>query len=216
MNKFSSIIFDLDGTLIDSSKGIFNSVRYAEKMMGFNPIGEDRLKEFVGPPPKKMYADIYNVSEKAAIKATQFHREYGKKYAIYESEVYCGMCELLKCLSEKGYKISVATLKSQNIAEKILEHHGLKKYFSAIVGMDEEETLTKVKTIQLAMDKVGVKDKALTLMVGDTYYDLQGAQEVGISFIPALYGFGFTEPIIKNGVYAFINKPLDLLKILEE
>ena len=63
MKKYKLIIFDLDGTLLDTSKGIFNSVRYAEKMMGFEPLKDDKLKEFVGPPPKDMYMKDYGISE---------------------------------------------------------------------------------------------------------------------------------------------------------
>lgn len=54
-NKYELVIFDLDGTLLDTSPGIFNSVRFAEQQMGFTPILDARLKEFVGPPPKSMY-----------------------------------------------------------------------------------------------------------------------------------------------------------------
>ncbi len=214
MKKFQLIIFDLDGTLLDTSQGIFNSVRYAEKELNLVPIAESRLKEFVGPPPKKMYKLIYNLSEDLVQRAVQLHREYGKLHAIFEAKVYSGIVEVLQRLREKEYKIGVATLKSQHIAEKILQNFDLSKYFDVIVGMDEAETLTKAKTLMMVMDKVKVENVEDVVLVGDSEYDLIGANEVGISFIPALYGFGFKGEVEGSNIVSNINTPLELIEIV--
>lgn len=189
MNKYELIIFDLDGTLLNTSKGIYNSVRYAEREMGFKPIPDERLKEFVGPPPKTMYKQVYNVDEDIALKAAQKHREYGKTKAIYEAKVYLGIEELLCKLKEKEYKLAVATLKSQEIAEIVLEYYGLRKYFDVVIGMDAKETLTKSQTIQMAIEST--KSSQRVLMIGDSMYDYKGALEAEVDFLGVLYGFGF-------------------------
>lgn len=189
MNKYELIIFDLDGTLLNTSKGIFNSVRYAEREMGFKPIPDERLKEFVGPPPKAMYVQIYSVDEETALKAAQKHREYGKTKAVYEAEVYPEIEELLGRLQERNYKLAVATLKSQEIAELVLKYYGLRKYFDAVIGMDAKETLTKSQTIQMAIEKT--ESSQNVLMVGDSMYDYKGAMEAQVDFLGVLYGFGF-------------------------
>ena len=120
--KYELIIFDLDGTMLDTSPGIFNSVRYAEKKMGFKPIDENQLASFVGPPPKEMYMKTYNVDEETAMQAAKYHREYGREKAVFEASVYNGIPELLNSLKKSGVKLAVATLKSQTIAEKILKN----------------------------------------------------------------------------------------------
>lgn len=207
MNKYELIIFDLDGTLLDTSKGIFNSVRYAEKEMGFEPIPDERLKEFVGPPPKAMYMQVYNVDEDIASKAAQKHREYGKTKAIYEAEVYPGIVELLRNLKENNYKLAVATLKSQKIAEVILEYYELRQYFDVVIGMDAKETLTKSQTIQMAIEYT--KSSQSVLMIGDSRYDFEGAKEVQVDFLGVLYGFGFCA----KEIYSFpvVEKVKDIL-----
>lgn len=186
--RYELILFDLDGTLLDTSPGIFNSVRFAEQQLGFSPIPDEQLRVFVGPPPKQMYQKVYGVNEETAAKATGFHRQYSREKAIYEATVYPGMKETLAALQQQGYKLGVATLKGQKIAEKVLEIHGLAAYFQAIVGMDEAESFTKCKTIQVAMEQTNTTGNVL--MVGDSEYDYVGACEAGIDFVGAVYGFG--------------------------
>lgn len=190
MNRKELIIFDLDGTLLDTSQGIYNSVRYAEQEMGFEPISDDRLREFVGPPPKKMYMTVYGVSEEIAMKAAQKHREYGRSKAIYEAVPYPDMKSTLVELKQKGYKLAVATLKSEEIAISVLTITGLLECFDTVVGMDAKESLTKADTIRIAMDRTDVLDVQKTTLVGDSEYDWIGAKECGVDFIAAMYGFG--------------------------
>lgn len=206
--KYDMIVFDLDGTLIDTSKGIFNSVRYAEGKMGFRPIQERFLKEFVGPPPKEMYQKIYGVDEKTAMQATKYHREYGRTKAIYEIEIYDEMEKVLKELRQRGYYLSVATLKQQLIAEKVLEFSNLRQYFDVVVGMDLQETYTKCMTIQKAIEYYATVERSL--MIGDTIFDFKGAQEAGVDFIGVTYGFGF-----KQSQKNMLDLPRDILLICE-
>lgn len=198
---YELIIFDLDGTLLDTSPGIFNSVRYAQQQMGFPPLPESRLREFVGPPPKQMYRKVFGVNEEEAAKATAFHRQYSKEKAIYEAAVYPGMKQTLSALKQSGYRLAVATLKGQEIAKTVLQLYGLRDYFDAVVGMDEAESLTKCETIRLAIKLTGTTGAAL--MVGDSEYDAVGAAQAGVDFVGATYGFGISEdearfPLIRN------------------
>ena len=208
--KYEIIIFDLDGTLLDTSPGIFNSVRFAEAQMGFTPVSDQQLKAFVGPPPKEMYKKFHGVDDETAIKATGFHRQYSREKAIYEAAIYPGMKETLESLKQQGYKLAVATLKGQKIAEKVLQIHGLDGYFDSIVGMDEAESFTKCKTIQVAMEQIGTTGKVL--MVGDSEYDYIGAVEAGVDFIGASYGFGICP---EDTRFSLIAQPKDLLDYIE-
>lgn len=208
--RYETIIFDLDGTLLDTSPGIFNSVRFAESQLGFTPIPDEQLRVFVGPPPKQMYQKVYGVDEETAMKATGFHRQYSREKAIYEATIYPGMEETLKTLKAQGYKLGVATLKGQKIAEKVLQIHGLSGYFDSIVGMDEAETFTKCKTIQVAMEQTGTT--GAVLMVGDSEYDYIGAQEAKVDFVGAVYGFDIDK---EDTRFPLIQKALELLEFLQ-
>lgn len=208
-NNDTAVIFDLDGTLLDTSEGIFGSVRYTETKMGLEPIDNSLLSQFVGPPPKDMYMKLYGLSEQEALKAVGFHREYGSQKAIFEAKIYNGIPEMLAELRKRGIKIAVATLKKQQIAEKILDYYGLSQLFDTVVGMNDEESLSKNDTIKFAMKNVCSKK---AIMVGDSNYDYWGAKEAGVDFIGVRYGFGFNY----CSTYDFdtISKPDDLLDLL--
>lgn len=185
---FDTVVFDLDGTLLDTSQGIFNSVRYAEEKMGLRPLSADQLPLFVGPPPTSMYEKLHGLSHEDAIRATTFHREYSRTKAVNEAQVYPWIPNLLDKLREHSKKIAVATLKTQSIAECVLDRCGLRRRFDAIVGMNDSESMTKADIVSLAVQITCGKNAVL---VGDTEYDLVGAQEAGVAFIGVGYGFGY-------------------------
>ena len=190
--KYELILFDVDGTLLDTSPGIFNSVRYAEKMMGFKPIPESQLSKFLGPPPKQMYKVIYDISDDIAFAAAKYHREYSKERAIYEASLYPEVDETLAYLKIQGYILGVSTLKPESVTNSILKYYGIKDYFDKVVGMNFEETRTKSITIDIAVESTGC-EKTKCLMVGDSEYDLEGARESGIDFLGVSYGFGLKD-----------------------
>lgn len=193
MKKYEVALFDLDGTLINTSKGIYNSVRFAEENMGFKPLAQDKLKNFIGPPPIKSYMENHKVSKELAIKATAYHRSYGAEHGVYEADVYEGIEYLLKNLKESDIKLGVCTLKRQDIAEKILENFKIKKYFDTIIGIDKQESMTKKDTINKALENMGVDNKKKAILIGDSVYDAEGAESAGVDFIGVLYGFGLNK-----------------------
>ena len=211
MSKYKVVLFDLDGTLINTSEGIFNSVRHAEKMMGFDLVSDEQLNSFVGPPPVQSYMKNYGVTEEVAREATKYHREYGAKYGIYEAAVYQGIPELLETLKESGVKLGVCTLKRQDIAEKVLAHFKLLEYFDVVVGIDQQESLTKADTIDIALDAVKETNKENAALVGDSVYDAEGAEVAGVDFVGVLYGFGLKE---ERKDYRLVREVSELINIL--
>lgn len=149
--KYKLILFDLDGTLLDTSPGIFNSVRFALKESGLPQLPDNQLSDFVGPPPKQMYMKKFGLDDKAAFEVAKKHREYGRTRAIYEAKQYPDIESTIRTLKEYGCKLGVATLKSQGIAETVLKNQDLYSYMDVVVGMNDSETMTKADTIRQAM-----------------------------------------------------------------
>lgn len=191
ISNYRAIIFDLDGTLLDTSMGIYNSVRYTEEKMGFTPIMDDQLSLFIGPPPTEMYQSLYGVTVQIAMEATKYHREYSREKGFKEAIIYNHINSLLKKIRGKGFLLGVATLKSQDITNKLLSHFKLSDFFDAIVGVDVGESFKKADVIKIALDKFKITDVKQSVLIGDSLYDAIGAEEVGCDFIGVTYGFGF-------------------------
>jgi len=213
-NVYEVILFDLDGTLMDTSKGIFNSVRYAEGQLGLEPISETQLKRFLGPPPVEVYQEIYKMTKECAIEAAKYHRAYSREKAIFEAKIYSGIKEALEELQRRGKRLAVVTLKAEEIAKTILKFYGLSDFFTEIRGMNTEETLTKADLITNVIKMLEV-DKKKVVLVGDSIYDYAGAIKAGIDFIPVLYGFGFDSKaeIEDKHVVDIISDPIEIGRI---
>ena len=206
--KYDIVLFDLDGTLLDTSKGIYNCVRYTESKMNLEPIADSELHKFVGPPASESYKESYNLSDEDIKLAVYYHREYGKEKAIYEAEPYKDIELCLKELKKANYKLGVATLKLEEIAINILKHFNLAQYFDVICGLDSKSNFTKKDVINNARGAIG---EGKTILIGDTMYDLIGASEANIDFLPVLYGFGFFDQKLDIPV---AESPKQILEIL--
>lgn len=211
MRRFSTVLFDLDGTLTDNGEGITNSVAYALKKFGITPPPREELNKFVGPPLRDRFADLYVGEEKADL-AVEYYREYFRPHGIFENVVYDGIPELLAALKEKGCTLAMATSKPEVFAEKIADHFDLSQYFTVIAGSNLEGTrIKKADVIRYCLHRLGDPDPSTVLMVGDREHDILGAKEVGLPAVGVTYGYGSREELESAHALAVINTPLDLL-----
>ena len=205
------IVFDMDGTLADTSPGILNSHRYAHEKMGRPQPATDVLRSVIGGPLLNSYETRFGFSDIQAREAVSHYRNYYAERGYLEAELYPGMKETLTKLRENGYSLGVATLKAERFVKTMLENMGIAECFDVIFGMDDADTRTKAQLIQMCMQTVGASSDATT-MVGDSIHDLNGAQQVGVDFIGVTYGFGFC--VNETAAGSFCNTPLELADLL--
>lgn len=91
MKKYDIILFDLDGTLTDSSPGIINSIIYALKKYNITVDNTDVLKKFLGPPLHESFKEFYGFDDEKSMQVVKFYREYFSTNGIFENEVYDGV-----------------------------------------------------------------------------------------------------------------------------
>ncbi len=205
------ILFDLDGTLTDSSPGIINSVVYALKKMGVEPPARESLFSFIGPPLKQSFRRRYGFDEMQCDAAVRYYREYFAAGGLFENAVYPGIPEALRRLRDAGKKLCVATSKPELFSLQIVEHFGLSAYFEAVCGAAMDETRTeKAQVIRYALDRLGISP-ADCLMVGDREHDVLGAREAGnIPCLGALWGYGSREELTAAGAAALAETPEEM------
>ncbi len=202
------IVFDLDGTLADTSPGIIACHRYANAAMG-RPITDDRVLEgIIGGPLYKTYRERFCYSEDEARRAIEIYRARYAEVGVAGSRLYPGMDRCLSALKGKGYKLAVATLKAEDLARRLLDGLGVGGYFDVICGMDDRDSLSKSDIVRRCMAELGAAPEE-TVLVGDSVHDAQGAKQAGVAFLGVTYGFGFTGP--RDGMAANCGKIVEQL-----
>lgn len=215
MDKYKCILFDLDGTLVNTFPGILHSYEYAASKMNLPAPTEKIVNEAIGAPLAEVFREKFQLDEEQVTVAMQHYRERYAEKGIYEVENYPRMTEVIKQLKEKGLFIGVATLKKEEFAKEMLMNLGMSEYLDVIVGMDGKDKLTKAGMIQKAL-KLMQQKSSEAVLVGDSFYDAVGAEEAGIDFIGVTYGFGFKteEDVQQYKNVGTVNLPIDILDII--
>jgi phosphoglycolate phosphatase len=191
MKRYQLIIFDLDGTILDTTEGVIESVLYAIKQYKLPMCNDETLKSFAGPPMQDSFKRVYNFDSGKAKEAADMFREHYKHENVLHAKPYPGILELFHELKQWQYTIAVATYKRFDYTLKILKHFGFAGYCDSINGSDFENSRSKEDIIKLCIKETGITNKTKIVLIGDSEYDAVGANEVGIDFIGVTYGFGF-------------------------
>ena len=187
---YKCILFDMDGTLVNSFEGIRHAYQAAFAAVSKPVPGEAFVRNVIGAPLPQAFAGLAKLTIQETKRAVRAYREYYQSKGKYEVYVYPEVSETLRLLKEKGGFLAVATLKRESFALEMLEHLGLLHCMDAVCGADEDDSFTKADLIYMGMKKAGAGGKE-TLLVGDTHYDARGARETGVDFLAVTYGFGF-------------------------
>lgn len=215
MKNYDIILFDLDGTLVDSGLGITNSVIYALEKFGIKVNDRTSLYKFVGPPLHKSFENFYGFTPGKAMQAVEYYREYYKDKGIFEVKMYAGIKNTLEKLYSADKTLLVTTSKPEVFAKKILEHLGIAKYFKIIAGANLDGTRTiKSEVISYAFKQCKITDLSKVIIIGDREYDVFGAKEIGIDSMGVIYGYGSEEELKNAGATYLAKSAADILSQL--
>ena len=214
MCKFKYALFDLDGTLTDSKRGIFNSINHALEKMGEEKMGDAELMFAIGPPLGWTFEKLGFSPEDVKKCLDVYHERYDEK-GYLENDVYAGVEDMLKELKKSGIILGVATSKPQHLAEKVLSAFKLDQYFDVISGSTPDAMKTsKAWIIRNALEKLHVEDKKDVVMIGDRTYDVDGAKDCGIKCIGAAYGYGGAKELIDCGADFIAETPKEVVNFI--
>jgi phosphoglycolate phosphatase len=211
--QLDAYLFDLDGTLIDSSKDIAISANYALKSLGFKQLDEDKIIKHVGYGGENLIRNILPVNDEEIIKkAVNIFREYYFANPVKYTKPYKGIPEVLKLLKEKGKKLAVITNKYENISIQILEKLELIDFFDIVIGGDTyENKKPHPEPILKALEKLKTKK---SIMIGDSEADINAGKSAGINTALVLYGFGNPDKIKNLYPDIIFEKSDDILEAL--
>ena len=210
-----TIIFDLDGTLIDTSEGIINCADYAMEALNLTKDEPYQLELLIGPPLKKALMDSFKISEQEAVQAVQKYRERYREKGIYECRPYEGITDLIRKLKASGKQLGVATSKSEPFAKRMLKDFGLMDLFDVVVGESMDNSLTqKTHIIRAVMDQLRSARLDEIIMVGDREFDVLGAKACGIACVGVEYGFAVPGELASAGADYIVGDMAELGELL--
>ncbi|MCL2747638.1 MAG: HAD hydrolase-like protein [Oscillospiraceae bacterium] len=211
----SILLFDLDGTIIDSRIGVTRAVQYSLTHFGIEVKDPDLLISFIGPPLRESYKREYGFVGEQAETAVVMFREYYDRRGARECSLYAGIDKLLAGLYRAGRVLLLATSKLEVYALKILEGFGLAAYFTTVVGAQPDGMIShKREVIAKVLSQAGVADLGEAVMIGDSRFDIRGAKAVGLDTVGVLYGFGTREELEESGADIIVESVADLSRLL--
>ncbi len=214
MIKYDAVLLDFDGTIADTGEGIFSSVRYAIEAMGFDPLPEDIIHTFIGPPVFSSFKRALNLSDEDSAKAVEKYRERYVESGIYQLEFYDGIQQLMEDMKKSGIKLAIASSKPENFIIKILDFLKMDNFFDYISSPESDKAPeSKTSLVERAISHLGV-EKSRAIMIGDRYFDIDGAKGAGIDSIGVTFGFGSKDELQNAGATYIAESADDIRKII--
>jgi phosphoglycolate phosphatase len=214
MPPIETIFFDLDGTLTDPKDGITKSIQYALEQMGVISPPHDKLTHLIGPPLSYYFSEMLG-ADKVTAAIVHYRQRYDVDgLCLTKNLVYPGIEIVLADLQRQGKKLFVVSAKPQILAEKIIRHFNLSRYFHHVYGAEADETRShKDELIAHVLEQEKLSPKT-AVMIGDRKYDIEGANANGVSSIGVLWGYGSHEELQAANPSAIAKCPGELLQIL--
>ena len=215
--KYQVLIFDLDGTLINSKKGILEGYRHALEKMGVQTYDPRLLLTFLGPPLYDNFRKHFFPDDSSSVEmAANYYKEYMRNKGKLEVELIPGVREMIQVLFENKYSITLATSKVQEFADGFLEQFHIHQYFSFVVGANPDGTCaTKKELIGKVLENFSTFKKSEFVMIGDREHDMIGARENGIDSIGVLYGYGNEKELKDAGATMIVQSVKELTKVFK-
>lgn len=222
------IIFDLDGTLLNTLEDLYLSFNYAINRFGYPKRTLEEIKSFVGNGVKRAIELSLpeKVNEDKLNEIVNIFKEYYLKNMYNNTKAYDGIIEMLEALKRKGCVLAVVSNKYDKAVKGLCN-----KYFGNLIDISIGEgngirkkpfsdgifkVLDEINIPESHNDREVNNEKANVIYIGDSEVDIQTAKNAGIYCISVLWGFKDREFLEKNGGIVFAKKPEDIIKIIEK
>ena len=217
-NKYKAVLFDLDGTLLDTLEDLADSMNAILDMHGMNTFPAEDYKEFLGLGFEALFRCVIpndKLSDQLVDEFLSCMRiEYGKRW-VEKTKPYPGILELLDELKRIGLKLAVLSNKADDFTKIIINNFFLPDYqFDIVRGLKDDFPPKPDPASSLHIAKQMKIDPADFLYLGDTDIDMQTANAAGMHSVGVLWGFRTADELKKNNAKTLIEQPLELLELI--
>ena len=189
--KYCVVIWDIDGTLLDTSHGLVDAYKYTIHKLKLHKKSEQEIRSFIGPTPQEIFKTKFNMNQDQAQDATDIFRDHYKTHDLFKASVYDGIYDIMEFLYKSTVKQAIATNKRQDYATDICKYFNFDKFCFPILGTDKFSKTTKAELIVKCLEILKISDPSKAVMIGDTLGDELAAKTAGVDFVGVDYGFGF-------------------------
>ncbi len=214
--RYTTILFDLDGTLTDSQQGITATISRVLQALGRGAVSPEELVWCVGPPLRDSFVELLDGNDSLADEAMRLFGEFYEAGGMFLNRVYPTVHEALEKLHSEGLRLAVVTGKPSWQAKPILEHFGLARFFHSVHGPTaEDRSEDKRWLLKRALEALGEPPEAC-LYVGDRAVDVRGAAANGVRMVAVRYGYGSDDELREAGATCFADSPADWVSLIME
>ena len=215
--KIDTIIFDLDGTLLNSLGDLHACFNHAIKSFGYPERSLNEIKSFVGNGIKKAIerAIAKPIEDSDLNKIVDYFRIYYKDHMLEFTKPYEGIIEMLKEARKKGYKLAVVSNKYDDEVKMLVKNY-FGEYIDIAIG--EGHGIRKKPEIDGVIEAINELDSNLkrAIFIGDSDVDIKTARNAGIHCISVTWGFRDRDFLMTEGAEFFANHPKEILEIIEK
>ncbi len=186
MKKTQALLFDVDGTLLDTKKFILQATEHALSIHGYPVPEQSTIAKLVGKPLPEFYKILTGVEDQSPLQKS--HRDF-QLANLHLSVPFANTVKTLNVLHNRGYKMAVATSRSKITALEILQQAGLNEFFEIIVSAeDAAEQKPHPAPLLHALEKLNIAPN-LAAMIGDSDVDVEAGKNAGTATVRVTYGF---------------------------
>lgn len=205
------VIFDLDGTLIDSSEGVVAATNYALEQVGEAQRDHDEIAAYIGYPLQEMFAAFTTAPYE---QLWEHFQDHGRDAIVAATRPLPHAEQVLQQLHKNGYRLAVATTKIRIHIDRILEKCGWAELFETTVGGDEVlEVKPSPEAFQLALDRLH-SDRHRSIVIGDTVNDVLAARGAQLPVVAVASPYGGLEKLRAAGATYFLDALHELPSLL--
>lgn len=208
--KYDLICFDLDGTLTDSAAGVINSLLYVAQNTGVTRL-PDNMMQLVGPPVKETFDKyFFDVPYEDCIR---HYRDYFSTKGITQNTLYPDVAQTLKALHDSGVRSVIATSKPEVYSKIIAKDMGIDSYLKGVYGSSMDlSRIGKAAVLHYALQE---EQPQKAVLIGDRFYDADGAKANHVDFIGITYGYGSREELEATDAVAVLDSLPEVLDFIQ-
>jgi phosphoglycolate phosphatase len=211
-----NILWDLDGTLVDSIPAVASSFNHTLKECGLPTRSYDELRPYIGPGLDNIIAELLSTEDpKEIAEAKAIYRAYYEKI-LRSSEPFEGVVDALEKFKSIGAQQFVATAKYEQFARWIIEANDLDQYFSGIYGSSIDGKYADKRDLLTRLFEQENLRKADTVMIGDTKYDMEAGRYIDIATTGVLWGYSDEASLRAAGAHDIVKTPAELFEVVKK